>query len=214
MVPGEACSHHENAHSTDEGSDVAHVGEAVPWGRGKTWFNMNPTLMIKLDTLRIQLHVGRDPTFALMVEWKWISTLTNTCIFNLKGLNILTKLILFHISTWLLRSSLVWNLDKSQVFTAFFKNTFGFVSLMLCWSFCRVAMKKKPNCLRSQRQQLDGDVWVPVPFTTSQVHVKFAYGCPASGLRTDWLIPRASRAWLQVSAREWMASENILADPV
>lgn len=40
------------------------------------------------------------------------------------------------------------------------------------------------------------------------------YGCPASGLRTDWLIPRASRAWLQVSAREWMASENMLADPV
>ncbi|TNN73050.1 hypothetical protein EYF80_016720 [Liparis tanakae] len=48
----------------------------------------------------------------------------------------------------------------------------------------------------------------------AQAVVGGAYGWPASGLRTDWLIPRARRAWLQVSAREWMASENMLADPV
>lgn len=30
MVPGEACSHHKNAHPTDEGGDVAHVREAIP----------------------------------------------------------------------------------------------------------------------------------------------------------------------------------------
>lgn len=30
MVPGEACSHHKNAHPTDEGGNVAHVGEAIP----------------------------------------------------------------------------------------------------------------------------------------------------------------------------------------
>lgn len=30
MVPGEACAHHKNAHTTNEGGDVAHVGEAVP----------------------------------------------------------------------------------------------------------------------------------------------------------------------------------------
>ena len=30
VVPGEAGSHHKDAHSTDERGDVAHVGEAVP----------------------------------------------------------------------------------------------------------------------------------------------------------------------------------------
>lgn len=30
VVPGEACTHHKNAHTTNEGGDVAHVGEAVP----------------------------------------------------------------------------------------------------------------------------------------------------------------------------------------
>lgn len=68
MVPGKACSHHENAHSADEGGDVAHVGEAVPWGKGTTRFNMRPTFTIKLDTLIIQPHVACDPTSALMVE--------------------------------------------------------------------------------------------------------------------------------------------------
>ena len=30
VVPGETGSHHEDAHSTDEGRNVTHVGEAIP----------------------------------------------------------------------------------------------------------------------------------------------------------------------------------------
>lgn len=30
MIPGQASTHHEDAHSTDERGNVTHVGEAVP----------------------------------------------------------------------------------------------------------------------------------------------------------------------------------------
>lgn len=30
MIPGQASTHHEDAHSADERGDVTHVGEAVP----------------------------------------------------------------------------------------------------------------------------------------------------------------------------------------
>ena len=33
VVPGETGSHHEDAHSTDEGGNVTHVGEAIPKDR-------------------------------------------------------------------------------------------------------------------------------------------------------------------------------------
>lgn len=48
MVPGETCSHHENAHSTDEGGDVAHVGEAIPGQDQGTAILTNPGLVYTL----------------------------------------------------------------------------------------------------------------------------------------------------------------------
>ena len=47
MVPGEACSHHKDAHATDEGGDVAHVGEAIPKKRhtGHDYSSQNTQLI-------------------------------------------------------------------------------------------------------------------------------------------------------------------------
>lgn len=56
MVPGEACAHHKNAHTTNEGGDVAHVGEAVP---GKQKEERNWSQQLKPEpVLNLQHHVG------------------------------------------------------------------------------------------------------------------------------------------------------------
>lgn len=39
MVPGQASTHHENAHTADEGGNVAHVGKAIPLKRIGTLLN-------------------------------------------------------------------------------------------------------------------------------------------------------------------------------
>ena len=41
-----------------------------------------------------------------------------------------------------------------------------------------------------------------------------SYGWFGSGTRIDCAIPNASKHWLIISAREWMASESMAAEPV
>lgn len=98
VVPGQAGAHHENAHSTDEGSDVTHVGKAVP---------------LKQKKIR------------------------NTCV--------------SHFWLWTSVSSLAINGSSDS----------------------------DPLCNVCKSSHL---------FTCT-------YGWPGSGLRTDWLIPTARRAW-------------------
>lgn len=139
MVPGQPCSHHEDANPTDEGGDVAHVGEAVP------------------------KRQHREPWIEGKQRYRQLLT----------------------------RHRVLLNID-------------------IRYRLNQHCSSSLPVCT----QDAFSPTGPPPHRFSNSARVVGTHGCPASGLRTDWLIPRARRAWLQVSAKEWMASENMLAEPV
>lgn len=175
MVPGEAGSHHENAHSADEGGDVAHVGEAVPWRERRRKKKHDSIRKPKL-TNKIR-HFENSTTRRL---WSHFCSngkvkMTNMQIFNFKGLILTILIFTFYCKTavkqhWVKTWQDYRTPQNKPLFTSVYKNTEFCISAALL-ELLQVCEETKKNGLRRRSQQLTVDVTkigkVSVPFMTS-----------------------------------------------